>query len=32
MRIGSDNPVTRQGFLSMYANPVVNKLKYQDVI
>lgn len=31
MRIGSDNPVTRQGFLSMYANPVVNKLKYQDV-
>jgi glycerol-3-phosphate O-acyltransferase len=32
MRIGSDNPVTRHGFLSMYANPVVNKLKYQDVI
>lgn len=32
MRIGSDNPVTRQGFLCMYANPVVNKLKYQDVI
>ncbi|WP_456312723.1 1-acyl-sn-glycerol-3-phosphate acyltransferase [Pseudomonas shirazensis] len=32
MRIGSDNPVTRLGFLSMYANPVVNKLKYQDVI
>lgn len=32
MRIGSDNPVTRQGFLYMYANPVVNKLKYQDVI
>jgi 1-acyl-sn-glycerol-3-phosphate acyltransferase len=32
MRIGSDNPVTRQGFLSMYANPVVNKLKYKDVI
>ena len=32
MRIGSDNPVTRQGFLSMYSNPVVNKLKYQDVI
>lgn len=32
MRIGSENPVTRQGFLSMYANPVVNKLKYQDVI
>jgi len=32
MRIGSDNPVTRQGFLAMYANPVVNKLKYHDVI
>jgi 1-acyl-sn-glycerol-3-phosphate acyltransferase len=32
MRIGSENPVTRLGFLSMYANPVVNKLKYQDVI
>ncbi|RYJ40096.1 Phospholipid/glycerol acyltransferase [Flavobacterium anhuiense] len=32
MRIGSDNPITRQGFLAMYANPVVNKLKYQDVI
>ncbi|PIF32356.1 acyltransferase-like protein [Flavobacterium sp. 9] len=32
MRIGCDNPVTRQGFLAMYANPVVNKLKYQDVI
>jgi 1-acyl-sn-glycerol-3-phosphate acyltransferase len=33
MRIGNtDNPVARQGFLSMYANPVVNKLKYQDVI
>ena len=32
MRIGSDNPVTRQGFLAMYANPVVNKLKYGDVI
>ena len=32
MRIGSDNPVAKQGFLAMYANPVVNKLKYQDVI
>jgi 1-acyl-sn-glycerol-3-phosphate acyltransferase len=32
MRIGSENPVTRLGFLSMYANPVVNKLKYQNVI
>lgn len=33
MRIGStENPVARKGFLAMYANPVVNKLKYQDVI
>lgn len=33
MRIGNtENPVARQGFLAMYANPVVNKLKYQDVI
>jgi len=32
MRIGCDNGVARQGFLAMYANPVVSKLKYQDVI
>ena len=28
MRIGVDNPIALEGFLAMYANPVVNKLKY----
>ncbi len=28
MRIGLDNPISLEGFLAMYANPVVNKLKY----
>ena len=28
MRIGLDNPSALEGFLAMYANPVVNKLKY----
>jgi 1-acyl-sn-glycerol-3-phosphate acyltransferase len=28
MRIGTNNPVAVDGFLAMYANPVVNKLKY----
>lgn len=32
MRIGTDDGIARQGFLAMYANPVVSKLKYQDVI
>ncbi|TDE45533.1 1-acyl-sn-glycerol-3-phosphate acyltransferase [Flavobacterium rhamnosiphilum] len=32
MRIDHDNPVALDGFLAMYANPVVNKLKYQDVV
>lgn len=32
MRIGCDDGVARQGFLAMYANPVVNKLKYKDAI
>ncbi len=32
MRIDEDNPVAVQGFLSMYANPVVNKLKYADAV
>jgi 1-acyl-sn-glycerol-3-phosphate acyltransferase len=32
MRIDEDNPVAVQGFLSMYANPVVNKMKYADAI
>lgn len=30
MRIGTDNPVALDGFLAMYANPVVNKLKYTN--
>ena len=32
MRIDKDNPVALQGFLSMYANPVVNSLKYKDAV
>lgn len=32
IRIDEDNPVLLEGFLSMYANPVVNKLKYADAI
>ncbi|MDN3675607.1 1-acyl-sn-glycerol-3-phosphate acyltransferase [Flavobacterium branchiarum] len=32
MRIGNDNPIAVQGILAMYANPVVNKLKYGDAI
>ena len=30
MRIDHDNPVALDGFLAMYANPVVNTLKYHD--
>lgn len=30
MRIDADNPIALQGLLDMYANPVVNKLKYND--
>jgi hypothetical protein len=30
MRIGLDNPISLEGFLAMYANPVVNKLKYTN--
>lgn len=30
MRIDHEHPVAKQGFLDMYANPVVNKLKYVD--
>ena len=30
LRIDSDNETMRQGFLAMYANPVVNKLKYAN--
>ena len=30
MRIDADNETMREGFLAMYANPVVNKLKYTN--
>jgi 1-acyl-sn-glycerol-3-phosphate acyltransferase len=30
MRIDHEHPIAKQGFLDMYANPVVNKLKYVD--
>lgn len=32
MRIDHEHPIAKQGFLAMYANPVVNKLKYTDVL
>jgi len=32
MRIDHTNPLALQGFLAMYANPVVNKLKYENAI
>lgn len=32
IRIDENNPVALQGFLAMYANPVVNKLKYVDAV
>ena len=32
MKIDHDNPVALDGFLAMYANPVVNKLKYHNVV
>nr|WP_315172707.1 1-acyl-sn-glycerol-3-phosphate acyltransferase [uncultured Flavobacterium sp.] len=32
MRIDHDNPVLLEGFLSMYSNPVVNKLKYTHAL
>ncbi|WP_026704602.1 1-acyl-sn-glycerol-3-phosphate acyltransferase [Flavobacterium soli] len=32
IRIDEDNPVEMQGFLAMYANPVVNKSKYENAI
>lgn len=31
LRIDHEHPVAKQGFLDMYANPVVNKLKYENV-
>lgn len=30
MRIDTENSTLREGFLAMYANPVVNKMKYQN--
>ncbi|OAZ03864.1 1-acyl-sn-glycerol-3-phosphate acyltransferase [Flavobacterium succinicans] len=32
LRIDHDNPKLLEGFLAMYANPVVNKLKYTDAL
>jgi 1-acyl-sn-glycerol-3-phosphate acyltransferase len=32
IKIDEDNPVELQGFLAMYANPVVNQLKYADAV
>ena len=32
MRIDQENPIALEGFLAMYANPVVNKSKYHNVI
>jgi 1-acyl-sn-glycerol-3-phosphate acyltransferase len=32
MRIDNSNPIELQNFLAMYANPVVNKMKFSDVI
>ena len=32
MRIGLDNPIALEGFLAMYANPVVNKMKLEDAV
>ncbi len=30
MKIDTENPIELEGFLNMYANPVVNKLKFDD--
>jgi glycerol-3-phosphate O-acyltransferase len=32
MRIDKSNPIESQSFLAMYANPVVNKMKFTDAI
>lgn len=32
LRVDKDNETLRAGFLAMYANPVVNKLKYSSVV
>jgi 1-acyl-sn-glycerol-3-phosphate acyltransferase len=32
IKIDEENPVAFQGFLAMYANPVVNKMKYENAV
>ena len=32
MRIDHNNPLALQSFLAMYANPVINKLKYENAV
>ncbi|MBU7570424.1 MAG: 1-acyl-sn-glycerol-3-phosphate acyltransferase, partial [Flavobacterium sp.] len=32
IRIDENNPLELQGFLAMYANPVVNKSKYENAV
>lgn len=32
MRIDIENKIVKEGFLAMYANPVVNKMKYQNAV
>lgn len=32
LRIDADDKVVREGFLAMYANPVVNQMKYQNAL
>jgi len=32
IRIDENNPIEMQGFLAMYANPVVNKSKYENAV
>jgi 1-acyl-sn-glycerol-3-phosphate acyltransferase len=32
MRIDIENKIVRDGFLAMYANPVVNKMKYENAV
>jgi 1-acyl-sn-glycerol-3-phosphate acyltransferase len=32
MRIDEENPIALEGFLAMYSNPVVNKIKYPNAI
>jgi glycerol-3-phosphate O-acyltransferase len=32
MRIDKSNPIESQSFLAMYANPVVNKMKFSDAV